>query len=281
MDSQAVHPDGTRALTVEERAERAVKAADEVVAGAEEVGRSLFWYFQFLFFLLYLMLAVVGFWLGMLAAVIGVARLVLRFVKGVTLFLAGGHPPPPGGRAEEAVAAMRQEARRLWNTRTLLYADVTRPAARHYVSSQVALRRFWYWGVARKFSTLLVIPLLVLLPLAYIIPRPNEVMITDDNALSHADDDQVRYLIHAIDLSDPTDFLEYENELAWYLGKLDTQGLKSKLLPGRFYRVWVVGLRWYYFPRTAFPNILWVTEIDKDGNEMTGEALIRKTAGTQ
>jgi hypothetical protein len=280
MESRAVHPDDARALSAEERADRAVKAVDDLAAGASRVAMDMFWYIQFLFFLLYLLMAVVGFWLGFFAAVLGTIRMAVRFVKSAMLYLSGGHPPPPGGRAHEAMDVLRQEVRRLWHARVLAYADVTRPIARHYVSSRVAVRRFWHWGVARKFSTMLVIPLFVLLPLAYVIPRPHEIMITDDNALSHTDGDQLRYLIHAIDLNDPTVFREYENEFAWYLGKFDTQGLKSKLQPGHFYRVWVVGIRWYYFPRTAFPNLLWATEIDRAGNEMTGEALIRRHTGS-
>lgn len=276
MATEAVHPDAaSSALSVDERTHRAVGIADAVARRAGYAAWDLFGFLQFLFFLVYLLLSAIGFWLGALAALLGTVRMAVRFTKGALLYMSGGHPPPPGGRAERLPEAARQEIRRLWDSRLLLYADAARPVARQYVAARFAWRRFWYWGVMRKLSTVLVAAFMVALPLVYIIPRPHEVQITDDNAMSHTDG-EIRYLIHALDLHDPSDHLEYENEYALHLGKINPQGLKSQLQNGRYYRLWVVGLRWYYFPKTAFPNILWATEIDKDGNEITGGGLLAK-----
>jgi hypothetical protein len=77
----------------------------------------------------------------------------------------------------------------------------------------------------------------------------------------------VRYLIHAVDLFKPTKLNEYQNERAAHLGKLDEQGVKNALVPGRYYRLLVVGIRWWYMP-TLFPNIISVKEVDIHGKPL-------------
>lgn len=280
MASEAVHPESAAgALSVDERTHRAVSFADAFARRTGHAAWDLFGFVQFLFFLIYLLLAAIGFWLGFVAAMLGALRMLTRFAKVSLLYMSGGNPPPPEGRAAHLNAMAKQELQRVWDARLLLYADVARPVARHYVAARFATRRFWYWGIMRKLSTITVASLMVGLPLVYLIPRPHEVQITDDNAMSHADG-ELRYLIHALDLKDPTNHLEYENEYALHLGKINPQGLKSQLVPGRYYRLWIVGLRWYYFPKTAFPNILWATEIDMNGNEITDPALMLAPAAS-
>jgi hypothetical protein len=77
----------------------------------------------------------------------------------------------------------------------------------------------------------------------------------------------VGYLIHAIDLDDPSQTREYMNENAWWVGKINPQGLKARLVPGRYYKMWVIGLRWWFAP-TLYPNIVSVTETDAKGNAL-------------
>jgi len=98
------------------------------------------------------------------------------------------------------------------------------------------------------------------------VPRPNLVQVIDNNAIRYTDSGRtVRYVINAVDLRDPAHTQEYLNERVWWLGKIDPQGLKSTLLPGRYYRFWVVGIRWYYLP-TLFPNIIAAQEVDPQGH---------------
>ena len=78
-------------------------------------------------------------------------------------------------------------------------------------------------------------------------------------------------MIHAQDLFKPGKMREYENERAVHLGKIDAQGVKNALVPGRYYRVLVVGLRWYYMP-TMFPNIISVKEVDINGDPLAEPA---------
>jgi hypothetical protein len=107
---------------------------------------------------------------------------------------------------------------------------------------------------------------LVVVPGLYIVPRAHDVQITDDNAVEYdKKTNTTTYLVHALDLHTDNKTREYLNEDAWYLGKINSQGLKSQLQIGRTYRLRVVGIRWYYMP-TLYPNIISATEIDADGN---------------
>jgi hypothetical protein len=267
------HEGAASPVDVDARTANAVRVADGLVAAGRTALLETWDFVRFLLFLVYLVLGVVGFWISVFAALIGAIRVALRVLRLIVLWLSGGHPPPRGGRAPTMAGSTKQELERLWDQRLLLYADVARPLARHLFIAQSAGRRFLHWGIPRKFATVLIIAGFVGLPLVYVIPRPHEVQITDDNALSHADG-SLRYIIHALDLSDPTRHREYENEYALHLGKINPQGLKAQLQPGRYYRLWIVGIRWNYFPATLFPNILWATEIDANRNAVTGTALL-------
>lgn len=271
MTSEATHDAAVPGVDVETRANDVVRAADGLVALGRTAGAEAWGFARFVLFLLYLVLAIVGFWFGLIAAVLGGLRLTLRFLRFMLLWLSGGQPPAVGSTAPTVAGAAKQDL--TWDARLIFYADVARPLARHIVSTQVALRRFWHLGLPRKLATIVMALVFVGLPSLYVIPRPHEVQVTDDNALSHTDGGLL-YLIHALDLNDPTVHREYENEYRLFLGKINPQGLKAQIQPGRYYRLWIVGIRWNYFPYTMYPNILWATEIDANGNELTGTALL-------
>jgi len=101
-----------------------------------------------------------------------------------------------------------------------------------------------------------------------VVPRPQYVQITDDNAMDYEPGANntmtVRYLIHAVDLHSGGAHREYQNEQVWWLGKINPQGLKSQLVPGRYYKLQIVGVRWYFLP-TLYPNIISATETDEAG----------------
>jgi hypothetical protein len=218
---------------------------------------------RFLLFALYTLIRVVSIWLWLVAAAFGVLAFVSRLIGTVLLWLAGGVPPPPGGHAPSMQSMLQQDLQRFWNSRLVLYREIAQPLAFNLVIARRGLRTFWHWHIWRKAFALLIFGVFIGIPASYVIPRPHDVQITDDNALSH-EGGQTRYLIHAVDIDNPDRTREYENEIAPWLLKINPQGVKSRLQNGRFYRLWVVGLRWYYMPM-LFPNIIAVTEIDRFG----------------
>jgi hypothetical protein len=98
------------------------------------------------------------------------------------------------------------------------------------------------------------------------------VQVTDDNAIDYQPgangNATIRYLIHAVDLNNPGVHHEYTNEQMWWLGKINPQGMKSQLVPGRYYKFMIVGIRWYFMP-TLYPNVISATETDEEGNILT------------
>lgn len=256
--------------------------AESVVArlsvAAVVAAREFLRFAQFAIFLVYLVVSVIGFWVWLLALTIGTLRLLLKFARHLLLLIAVLHPPPGGWTEGGLTDRLRAEIRRLWNQRFLLYSDVARPVARQLVAWTHSARRFWHLPLFHKMAAVVVAAAFVLLPLAYFVPRPHEVQIVDRNSFSHTDG-QLRYLIHAVDIDDPSTTREYENEYAFYLGKLNPQGLKAQLREGHYYRLWVVGVRWNYLPATLYPNIVKATEIDRHGTRVVAPTLIDSEPG--
>jgi len=265
MSNTAVLDPGSAAAKVP--AGRAKAVANRFISVASVTVREVLRFAQFLVFLLYLVVGVLGFWLWGLAFVIGSFRLLLKLTRQLLLLISALHPPPTGWTGGGVAERTRAELQRLWNQRLLLYADIARPVGRQLVAWNHSARRFWHLPLLHKLSAVVIAGFFVVLPMIYIIPRPHTVQIVDRNSLSHTDG-ELRYLIHAIDLYDPLKTREYENEYAAYLGKFDPQGLKASLVEGHFYRLWVVGVRWNYLPVTVYPNIIFAEEVDKNGNEI-------------
>lgn len=228
---------------------------------------------RFSIFLLYLLLAILSIWMWMVGAAVGVCRVGLRSAMLVLLRLSRGQSSEEY-ESLRVPQSWRNDLRALWNERLDVYRDVAERVAQQYVAWRNATRTFWHWTVGRKAVATILGTLFIGVPALFIVPRPHEVQITDDNAVHHeAGGERVRTVVHAIDLHDPDSTREYVNEDAWWLGKLDSHGLKSELKPGRYYRLWVVGLRWYHGP-TLFPNIIGATEISEAGDPIEGRAKL-------
>jgi len=224
-------------------------------------------FLRFLVFVVYLLIAIIVFWLWVITATIGLVRLLCRALMLVLLSLSGSRVPrPPTPTAPSTSVAVKRELVELWDLRLVAYDEMARPLARHLIGARRATRTFWHWSPFRKAFTLVVTGLLVVVPGLYVVPRAHDVQITDDNAVAYdKKTSKTTYLVHALDLHAANKTREYLNEDAWYLGKINSQGLKSQLQIGRTYRLRVVGIRWYYLP-TLYPNIISATEIDAEGN---------------
>jgi hypothetical protein len=255
--------------------------AERIALGIERGFLEVWSFLRFLLFFVYLLFGILNFWLWIVAFALGLLRLGLRMMMATLLFLSGGSAPRHHGPAENPVAAIDRELKFLWASRLVAYENVARPVARHWLAAQTAVRTFWHWGMARKASALLMAALFVGAPMSWVIPRPNYVQITDDNAVHYEDDGskKVTYLVHATDLKTRGKTREYRNEDMWWLGKINSQGLKSQLQPGRNYKLWIVGIRWYYMPR-LFPNIISAEELDETGAVITDPSRLMQSTQT-
>lgn len=254
----------TAASTREEQV--VARMESEVQGGVARVVR-WWWHLRALFFVVFLLLAVVLFWLWLVSLFFGVIRFALAGLAAVLAWLGGHglHGTGPGSAAQ-----LGQGFRSLWKKRATHYHELARPIAGGVLALRQMLVQWWHWSTGYKFFALVVGVLFIGVPMMYVVPRPHTVQILDDNAIEHRNTagGNVRYLIHAASLSDPGTLHEYENERAVWLGKVDPQGLKAKLVVGRFYRVWVIGIRWRFMP-TLFPNLISATEVDIEGNPVS------------
>jgi len=248
------------------RAEQAVHLVRRLLAD--------FWkFFRFLPFALYLVAAILSFWLWMLWLVVGLLRFVVRGLLVTLLWLAGGIAPRPGPRGQALLAAIRRDLRYIWIDRIVALDALTRSIRSHAASTRHAVRTFMWWSIPRKGLALVFFVVFIGVPGLYVVPRPNLVQVVDNNAIQYSNAGRrVRYVIHAVDLRNPRQTQEYVNERVWWLGKIDPQGIKSVLQPGRYYRFWVVGIRWYYLP-TLFPNIVGAQEVDPRGRTIPDPLL--------
>jgi len=242
----------------------AERAAHRVWRLVTEVGIFL----RILPFAAYLVAAILSFWLWVIWCAVGLVRFLARGLMAVLLWMAGGLAPHPGSLEKTVAAALRRDLRYLWFERMLALDAVVRSFRRHAANTRSGLRTFMWWSIPRKGFALVFFAAFVFVPALYVVPRPNLVQVIDNNAIQYTDNGRtVRYVINAVDLHNPAQIQEYLNERVWWLGKVDPQGLKSTLQPGRYYRLWVVGIRWYYLP-TLFPNIIAAQEVDPQGHSI-------------
>lgn len=217
---------------------------------------------RFLFFFLYVLTAIVRFWLWAVTVVLILLRVALHFLAFPLRRAGGAYPPPrsPGTSLHQR-GAWRAEFR----------SEVVTPLSRMLADGRDVSRSFWHFTFARKVLVVILSFAFVVVPGSYFVPRVHTVQVLDDNALNYQDSkigqSTAGYIIHAMDVDEPGKTREYVNENAWWLGKVNSQGLKAKIVPGRFYRIWVVGLRWWWAP-PLYPNIVSVTETDAKGQAL-------------
>ncbi len=242
-----------------------------IVKHIEHQAKSTWDFLRFLLFFLYLIVGVISLWIGLLRLVLGLMHFGLRIVARGLLWMSGGTAPRPGPPVNSWTEGIKRDVDEMWARRLVVYEDIMRPAGRHYVRVQRATRTFWHWHLSRKLTALLFAIVTIVTPAAYVIPRPEYVQITDDNAIHTEENGQVMYLVHSLDLFKPGKTREYLNEDAWWFGKINSQGLKAQLQVGKRYRLWVVGVRWWWKPR-LFPNIISATEVNDDGSPLEHES---------
>jgi len=260
LDPADTEPSGE---TVDGRTKRIVKHI-------EHRAKTTWEFFQFVLFFLYLILGVVSLWLGLLRFALGTVHFGLRIATRALLWMSGGTAPRSGPPVSSWTEGLKRDVDIMWAQRLVVYEDVMRPAGRHYVRVRRATRTFWHWHLSRKLTALLFAFFTVVTPAAYVIPRPQYVQITDDNAIHTDESGKVMYLVHTLDLFQPGKTHEYMNEDGWWFGKINSQGLKAQLQIGKCYRLWVVGVRWYWKPR-LFPNIISAVEVADDGSPLEHE----------
>jgi hypothetical protein len=216
---------------------------------------------QFVLFLLFTLTAILRFWLLCATLVLHLIRVALHLLT-IPLRTAAGASPK------------RQDHKKAYffdvgNLAPTLYFELVKPFQHFWLETTDGIKSFWHYTFARKTLVVTLSFLLVIVPGSYLVPRTHTVQILDNNVLnnqsSKLDSTSVGYLIHAIDLDDPSHTREYSNEDAWWLGKVNSQGIKASLVPGRYYKIRIVGLRWWYAP-TLYPNIISVVETDAKGD---------------
>ncbi len=246
----------SKSRAIEARAEAEV---DYALRNARYFGSSVVDAARFVLFFLYFLTAILRFWLLCLTLVIHLIRVIVRLMTIPLQSMAGAWPPRVSHKLRPIASG---------NLATILRYELVEPLGYVWAEAVYTLRSFWHYSFARKTLVVVLTFFLVFVPATYLVPRPHLVQILDNNVLNNQAGPQgahlVGYLIHAIDIDDPTHTREYMNENAWWLGKVNAQGLKARLVPGRYFKLWVIGLRWWYLP-TLYPNVIAATETDAQG----------------
>jgi len=247
----------SKSRAIEVKAEAKVAGA---IKEAKNFSTAVFDALQFLLFFLFVSTAILRFWLLGFTLVLHLVRVVVHVLTIPLRTASGANPPRLAHRNRSAPSG---------SLGITLHYELVKPLAHLWAELIYTVRCFWHYTIARKMLVVVMTFFLVIVPVSYLVPRPHTVQILDNNVLNNQatplSGSSVGYLIHAIDTDDPSHTREYVNENAWWLGKVNPQGLKARLIPGRYYRMWVVGLRWWYAP-TLYPNIISVTETDAEGN---------------
>lgn len=235
---------------------------DNWLDGTRRHGVNIFGAFRGLAFFIYLIFAFLSFWLWIGGAIFFIIRAIPFFIGRIMLVLADGVPEVLDEPGLPLGERLQRHSSRAWGRRDLVYERYSTPFARSYIATRDATQRFMHWHFGRKLMFLTVAVFLFGIPMMYIIPRPIYVQLIDDNAINVDSEGVTRYLVHGVGIYNHKTY-EMRNDPNWLFLKFNPQGLQNRLQVGRYYRLWVIGIRWWV-PQ-IFPNVLWATEIDSTG----------------
>jgi len=211
-------------------------------------------------FLAYTITGVLRFWIWVLEKLLSLLRLTIRFLTVPLGIIAGVH-------FSSAYIDNKNKAaiKQIWKD---IYANIFAELAIHvraaFIAVWVSWAIFWRVSVSRKMILLVTTFLFVVIPLGYIVPRPEFVRIEDKNSIADnvARAGNESYVILATGFDGPDDFRQYVNKDAWWLTKFNSQRIKTILKPGVDYQIWVVGYR-ITVPVEWYPNIVYAVECEE------------------
>lgn len=224
--------------------------------------RDLFLSLRILLFVAYVLTSVLRFWIWFLEKTLTILRMLIRLVT-VPLGVASGLPYGASLRAEKENFFFKS----FWK---YAYYTVVREFLVEVRDSFILIREgvytFWDLSFARKVVVLVIPFFLVIGPLGFIVPRPQEVEIVAINSIKDniATAGNESYVILAKGFDGPHDFRQYVNKDAWWLTKVNSQRLKTILKEGKKFEVWIVGYR-IVFPIEMYPNMVYAVELDENG----------------
>jgi hypothetical protein len=222
----------------------------------------LFLSVRILLFIAYVLTSILRFWIWFLEKVLKTLRMLIRLIT-VPLGLASGLPYGASLRAEEDNFFFKS----FWQ---YTYFTIIREMLVEVRDTIILIREgiytFWSLSFSRKVVVLVIPFFLVIGPLGFIVPRPQEVEIVAINSIRDniSTAGNASYVILAKGFDGPNDFRQYVNEDAWWLTKVNSQRLKTILKEGKKFEVWIVGYR-IAFPIEMYPNMVYAIELDENG----------------
>jgi len=207
-----------------------------------------------LFFMFYVVTCILRFWLWVVGTFLNLLRVLIRILTTPLRRMAGIR-----GHFKEGIASSALNTSMLSELRFELLV----PFLRFVAYAGGILKTFWAIDVPRKIIAIILNISFVVGPALWVIPRSFFVEIIDPNALVPAESGK-GYLILARDPHFPRIKFEFENENVLYLGKLNSPGLKAQFVTGKYYKIKVIGVRWYW-PIPLYPNIISAEEVDANG----------------
>ncbi|MBU3576069.1 hypothetical protein [Polynucleobacter sp. UK-Mo-2m-Kol15] len=235
----------------------------------------LFLTLRILLFIVYVFIAIFRFWIWFLEKVLTTMRMLLRFLT-IPLGVASGLPFEALYKAQESNLFFKS----FWKyTYFMVIGEFLIEVRKTIIIIQSSIFTFWELTFARKVIVLVIPFFLVLGPLGFIIPRPQEVEIVAINSIRDniATAGDASYVILAKGFDGPNDFRQFVNKDAWWLAKVNSQRLKTILKEGKKFQVWLVGYR-IAFPIEMYPNMVYAIELDEDGKPLPVELGPAKTS---
>lgn len=210
-----------------------------------------------LLFMFYVTTCILRFWLWLVTTILSFARVLIRVLTIPLRRMAGIQGRFQVGNDNSPI-----------DTSIIgeMQYELLVPALRFVGYVGGIMKTFWEIDVPRKLIAIILNIIFLIGPSLWVIPRTLFIKVIDPNALVSNQAGQ-GYLILAHDPQYPKIKFEFENENVLYLGKLNSPGLKAMFVTGKYYKIQVIGIRWYW-PTQLFPNIISAEEVDANGNSI-------------